>query len=210
MLSVIVPVFNQLDWTKHIVREVEEKCGPCQLIVVDDGSGSETRGWLAGPRWFDVIQNEGVGVNAAWNTGVACAIGDTLLILNNDVVLTDTTVSDLSECLKTHKIACPWTTDGLDKFKLPTSRKSNDIAGWCFMMRKSDWVPVPEELDLWYGDTWQYAMAQKDVGWAGLVHHYGSKTLSDPAAMEQTKIRIAKDRYEWLRLKRLHQIQAHD
>ena len=214
MLSIIIPVKDQLHWTKHIIQDIKKKVTvPHEVIVVDDGSQPDTFEWL-NSRLDDgvslAIRNEVRGVNAAWNLGVNKALGDIVWIINNDIVLTEGLDRELIGVLDKHKIACPWTTEGKVKFMLPLARKSDDLSGWCFMMKKKDWKPIEPRLDLWYGDTWQYAMNGKDVGYIGKIHHYVSKTIFSPEEQKKNRIRILQDKVNWQIIKNELNLNCHD
>lgn len=93
------------------------------------------------------------------------ANGEYILIINNDLVLTESLDATLARGLDTRKIACPFSTIGKHKFSLPIQKKDHMIAGWCFMMKKEDWIPIDPRLDLWYGDNWIYETQNHSVFW---------------------------------------------
>jgi glycosyltransferase involved in cell wall biosynthesis len=140
---------------------------------------------------------EDSGVNKAWNKGVEMAKGEYVFIINNDIVLTKNIDQVLMGLLGSAKIACPFTTEGRYKFNLPVKKKEEDIAGWCFMMKKEDWKPIDARLDIWYGDTFQYYYHNQSVAWGGLIHHYVSKTLKSPEQRDSIQKRINKDKLAW-------------
>ena len=87
--SIIIPTFNGKDLLKDCIysikRHTEE---PYEIIVVDNGSSDGT---------VDICRQEGiafislannVGFPAACNKGLKIATGDTILLLNNDVIVT--------------------------------------------------------------------------------------------------------------------------
>ncbi|QEH32069.1 SPBc2 prophage-derived glycosyltransferase SunS [Aquisphaera giovannonii] len=96
LTSVIVPCFDQLEFTRECVRALVRKTGrPWELIVVDNGSTDGTDRYLAGvadaaPMAVRVIGNaSNRGFPAAVNQGLAAARGEYLVLLNNDAVVTD-------------------------------------------------------------------------------------------------------------------------
>jgi glycosyltransferase involved in cell wall biosynthesis len=89
LLSVVIPVYNELGTIDEIIRRVRA-CGiPCELIVVDDGSTDGTRELLEKYRTqSDVVllfhaKNQGKG--AALRTGMARAKGDVLVVQDADL-----------------------------------------------------------------------------------------------------------------------------
>ena len=96
LASVIVPCFNQLEFTRHCLTAlVRYTRPPWELIVVDDGSTDGTATYLAGvqdasPIPITVVSNPtNRGYATAVNQGLSAALGDFLVLLDNDAVVTD-------------------------------------------------------------------------------------------------------------------------
>ena len=96
LASLIVPVWNQLEFTQQCLAALKEHTRPAwELIVVDNGSTDGTGTYLAGVRDMStvpvtVVSNAtNVGFPAAINQGLRLARGEYLVMLNNDVVVTD-------------------------------------------------------------------------------------------------------------------------
>lgn len=87
--SVIIPVYNQAHHTLACLRALAAHPPACaiEVLVVDDGSSDETRGWMErieGLRYHRRASNG--GFIAACNDGAAHAGGRLLVFLNNDTV----------------------------------------------------------------------------------------------------------------------------
>lgn len=96
LASVIVPCWNQLEFTRKCINASFRKTTPSwELIVVDNGSTDGTGDYLAGvqdvsPLPVTLIANgTNRGFPAAVNQGLGRARGEYLVLLNNDVVVTD-------------------------------------------------------------------------------------------------------------------------
>ena len=96
LTSVIVPCWNQLDFTRHCLRALFRYTDrPWELIVIDNGSTDGTGEFLAGVQVggrvpVTVIHNErNRGFPAAINQGLRAARGEFLVMLNNDAVVTE-------------------------------------------------------------------------------------------------------------------------
>jgi glycosyltransferase involved in cell wall biosynthesis len=96
LASIIIPCWNQLEFTRHcIAAVVRHTRAPWELIVVNNGSTDGTEDYLSGvqdaaPVPVTVIGNaENRGFPAAINQGLEAARGEYLVLLNNDVVVTD-------------------------------------------------------------------------------------------------------------------------
>src|SRR5271166_5732197 len=96
LASVIIPCWNQLEFTRKCISALfRQTGGSWELIVVDNWSTDGTGGYLAGvqdssPVPVTVIANAtNLGFPAAINQGLEFARGEFLVLLNNDVVVTD-------------------------------------------------------------------------------------------------------------------------
>ena len=103
MLSIVIPVFNQLDMTEECIRAVLETTPDCEIIVVDNGSNPAFHWGFVQMQEVKVIRNEeNKGFPVAVNQGIRAAKGDIICLLNNDVIVTpgwaDKLTAALDEC----------------------------------------------------------------------------------------------------------------
>ena len=88
-LSVIIPVYNEVESIEVILERVRAQNMAEEIIVVDDGSKDGTRdvlGKLDGKNGVRIILHEhNKGKGAAVRTGMAAALGDVLLIQDADL-----------------------------------------------------------------------------------------------------------------------------
>ena len=93
--SIIIPCFNQLKYTKKCLESIEQyTTAPYELLLVDNGSTDPTREYLQkyaeGHEHVRIILNDkNLGFAAANNQGLQKAKGDFVLLLNNDVAVTE-------------------------------------------------------------------------------------------------------------------------
>jgi len=114
LASIIIPCWNQLEFTRHciaaLVRHTRE---PWELIVVNNGSTDGTADYLAGVQDtsrvpVSVISNvSNRGFPAAINQGLQVARGEYLVLLNNDVVVTDAWLDQLAALADAQRIESP-------------------------------------------------------------------------------------------------------
>ena len=96
LTSIIIPCWNEIEFTQQCIAALKGHTRPAwELIVVDNGSTDGTGTYLAGVRDMStgpvtVVSNAtNVGFPAAINQGLRLARGEYLVMLNNDVVVTD-------------------------------------------------------------------------------------------------------------------------
>ncbi len=88
--SIIIPVFNKLDYTKNCIRSLISSISDIayEVIIIDNGSTDGTREYLNNLSGdVTIITNhENVGYTIACNQGAAVARGNYLVFLNNDTL----------------------------------------------------------------------------------------------------------------------------
>jgi glycosyltransferase involved in cell wall biosynthesis len=100
--TIIIPVSNQLEFTQQCLASLKEHTRPeWELIAIDNGSNDGTAAYLAGVRDMAsmpvtaVTNTTNLRFPAAINQGLRLACGEYLVLLNNDVVVTDAWLDQL-------------------------------------------------------------------------------------------------------------------
>ena len=99
-ISVVIPTYNRLPILQKCLVALEKqeltdsKLDGYEIILVDDGSSDRTVVWLAENQanlpHVKVIEQNHQGAAAARNLGVANAVGDTIIFIDSDLVVTKT------------------------------------------------------------------------------------------------------------------------
>lgn len=106
-ISVIVVAYNQLALTKQCLASIAERShtAPLEVIVVDnassDGTAEFLRAWEAeAPGRVAIVSETNLGFAGGVNRGLAATRGDILVVMNNDVIVTDGWVGTLAKHLR--------------------------------------------------------------------------------------------------------------
>ncbi len=100
--SIIILTFNQLDYTKLCIESIRKFTHKdyYEIIVVDNNSTDGTIEWLRYQEDLKVIYNkENKGFPAGCNQGIKIATGESVLLLNNDTIVTPNWLNDLNKAL---------------------------------------------------------------------------------------------------------------
>ena len=88
-LSVVIPVFNELQWIREIVRRVQEVPIPKEIVLVDDYSTDGTRNILFEmekvPNIRVIYHEKNQGKGAALRTGFKHTTGDVVIVQDADL-----------------------------------------------------------------------------------------------------------------------------
>lgn len=146
LVSIIILTWNQLDYTQQCVTSIQRHTSePHEIIFVDNGSTDGTLPWLqqlvAMHDNYRLISNrENMGFAKGCNQGIEAATGEYLLLLNNDVVVTECWLSGLLESLcssPTNGIVGPMTNNisGVQQVSQVGYQRLEDLQGFASAYR---------------------------------------------------------------------------
>jgi glycosyltransferase involved in cell wall biosynthesis len=95
MWSVVIPTYNRLPILQKCLTALEQQQfdQPYEIIVIDDGSTDDTVGYLTAQRsdysHVRLIQQDHGGAAAARNLGIEQALGEFIIFIDSDLVVTE-------------------------------------------------------------------------------------------------------------------------
>lgn len=98
--SIVIPTNDRLDLLQRCVASIRKYTEPgVEIIVVDNGSKDGTVSWCQRERLAVVSLPRNEGFPIACNKGLRIATGDTLVLLNNDTVVSTRWLTNLNAAL---------------------------------------------------------------------------------------------------------------
>ena len=167
---IVIPVKDQKDMTTNLLNQLDRQKGYDGIIVLDNGSGEQTKNYLAEQSIARVIDAEGAGIHQMWNMGVEIAMKGgsncNITFLNNDLILGDNFIENLEVALRVGNrlMAISPNYDGrsipsttiYDRICANQYDGKGGVPGFAFMV-KGEWFATgyrfPEECMWWFGDN---------------------------------------------------------
>jgi len=221
MIAICALGWNKADFTQRWLESVQRNSGghTYGLFLMDNGStdGGETSRVMQAFKPVIFERNEGnESIYRGWNRLAMQALkmgAEIVIISNNDLLVgpgwLDPVARELQQGVKRYFLpngGVPQDDEGMRAVVAgKTGQTVQAIAGWCIMMYRDAvplWYPIPEELQLWYGDNWIHSKL-RNAGYTCEalldcpVHHFTSTSFySRPGYVEI----VAKDREIYNRL----------
>ena len=198
--SIVIPVLNQLEYTMKCLASLEANGTPgATVVIVDNGSTDGTAEFLAAEPNIAVIRNpENRGCAAAWNQGVRSSSSDWVLLMNNDVLVTDGWLPALVEFAQAHDlgIASPAIREGELNYDLAAYARQftgemravsrwGTATGICFLVRRRVFEVIglfDEQFRVGQFEDADFFLRARKAGFrlgttgSSFIHHFGSVT----------------------------------
>ncbi len=101
LVSIVTLSWNAVEFTKLALASIAKYTSePYEVVVVDNGSGADSVAYLQGiddPHVRVIYNAENKGYAAGNNQGIAASHGEYVVLLNNDVIVTEHWLDDLLE-----------------------------------------------------------------------------------------------------------------
>ncbi len=202
MYSVIIPTMQRSSRLPALLDTLAGHPLVSEILVINNSEAP----FADGREKVRVIYSgPNLGVNPAWNLGVREAIGTNLAILNDDAEFDPLVLPLAAERLDQGAgiiaISSASFRGGLTHSR-PRFRAVYFMPyqfGVCMLMRRASYVPIPDDLVLWYGDDWLFRhQVQTNYVVDGLVASTDmSTTASAPqfSAAKQADTRAFQSKY---------------
>ena len=199
-VSIVIPLFNQLEYTKQCVESLRNHSTEnVEVLLIDNGSSDGTGDYLATCTDLNVIRNrENLGCAGAWNQGVRETGSEWVVILNNDVIVSSGWLSGLLAAAERERfdVVSPGIREGdhnydIESYARDYVARMHDAVrrgvadGICFMVHRRVFEAIGqfdenfrigqfEDADFFR----RAALAGFRLGTTGnsFIHHFGSVT----------------------------------
>jgi N-acetylglucosaminyl-diphospho-decaprenol L-rhamnosyltransferase len=198
-VSIVVPVYNQLSFTKGCLDSIRKYSDPSEIIIVDNGSSDGTKEFLATcPDIILIANDNNRGFAGACNQGAKEAKGDWVVILNNDVIVSPNWLTGLIEFAETKRldIVTPAIREGEVNYDMISYSQEfirtmagvariGDANGICFMVRRQVFDIIgylDENFIIGQFEDVDFFRRAKEAGFKlgitgrSFIHHFGSVT----------------------------------
>lgn len=191
-VSIITPVFNQLDYTKSYISGIQNTIdADFEVVIINNSSTDGTKDFLDSLefKWLKVVHNKkNYGFGHANNQGAEIATGDAVLFLNNDVVFNHNGwLKNLLATLQQNKNAIVGAQlVRVNDYTIVRGRTHWYINGWCMLMMREIYDAVggfDTGFGLgWFEDVW-FSIRAQQLGYKLQeskidITHLGSKTIT--------------------------------
>jgi hypothetical protein len=201
MFSVIIPTMWKSIRIWGMFHRLHHSDFVDEIIVIDNAKEDRPNSQLYSKVRL-IEQEENIFVNPAWNLGVKECRNENICILNDDVTFNVDEVFNVANLvLLDHPTSClgvhPISYRG---YAGPVEVEKGSIIGegWgcCIFLKKDNWVDIPEELKIWFGDNWIIKNHEKSFSAAFQI----STEMSTTSDLEELSSVIKHDLEEWREL----------
>lgn len=187
--SIVIPtMWRYMPFVNFIHRLAEQEyCG--EIIIINNDNTRTPIIRNSKIRLLDYGKN--IGVNPAWNLGVYASKHDNICILNDDVEFDFAVFEHVNPLLKKGMfiVNSLWslndTRTNPEKINIKLFEPTDQLFHYGSMMfiTKSDWIHIPNELVIFFGDNWIWHQMQtrynnNHVIWNLTVYTPGSVTCN--------------------------------
>lgn len=160
--SVVIPTLQRSDDLHTVVDLCASHPLVVEVLVINNALDALE---FASDKVRVLDQEKNIFVNPAWNLGAREAQGEYLAIINDDVIFDPAAFDVVARKLSRGRVGIigpDKTAMRLEPQGSPTTRIAGFASlhfafGTAMFLRRSDYVPIPEEMLIWGGDDWLFA-----------------------------------------------------
>jgi hypothetical protein len=158
MFSVVIPTMWRSTRILGMLHRLYTSDYVDEIIIVDNDKDSRFSFDNKKVRLLE--QDENIFVNPAWNLGVKEAKNESICILNDDVTFdVEEVFSAAARVLSDHPSSClgvhPLSyKEYNDSIKVAEGSAIGEGWGCCIFLKKDNWVDIPDQFKIWFGDNW--------------------------------------------------------
>ena len=157
--SVIIPTMWRSEYITEMIQIYNNSKHVHEVIIIDNDKTKRLP--ISESKVRILEQTENIFVNPAWNLGVSEAKCENVIIANDDIVMSDfdNVINEANKIL-TENVVIGVDSDcykSIGNIKIIPAEKR--CHGWgCFMiLKKKSYVPINENIKIWYGDDVQFS-----------------------------------------------------
>ena len=151
MISVVIPTI----WKSPVFKDL--LLGLCKHALIEEIiiiSNDKPTFKIEDEKIKIIQQEQNIGVNPAWNLGVSLSKNEYILILNDDLLFDLDFIDNAFSIKDDYSIVSINYDQEQDHIVEPTRRPYG--FGCAFLISKSDYVSIPEDLKIFFGDDWLF------------------------------------------------------
>lgn len=158
--SIVIPTLWKSNRTDKLLKDLEGCEYVDEIIVIDNASIYETDRTIGKIRMISFGEN--IYVNPAWNKGIELAKNNCIALCNDDINFDTNIFGVITENILMYSGIIGMGEgnykDKIDEDKGPYidvwQPGVNDWGWGCLiLLKKSHWLPIPNDIKIWYGDN---------------------------------------------------------
>jgi hypothetical protein len=210
--SVIIPTI----WKGETLNDLLSILYNCELVgevILINNDNKNSKPIPLNDKLIYVEPQKNLFVNPAWNLGVRMSISNNIIISNDDILFD---VEYFINCLIDIHINHMKLEDlgivGMDSDNYDLELNSNSPkfqshgilegkGGWACLLAfdKKNWIPIPNQLKIWYGDNFLLASGKRLIDMSGLKIQTKMSSSAD-TSVDWVKDITDNDLIEWNKL----------
>lgn len=178
MISVVIPVMDSEDITRHLFDQISSNTMiPSEILLIDNGTDHKEYKFYKFHKSFPKLNiryirfERNMGVNIAWNEGMFKSQNPYISVLNNDIIITDYFFEKIYKSFMANTmlgLVVPNTLDDRNQLYYdngsPCLVELEKREGWAFTIKKEiveKSGPIPHPFKIYFGDDFLFLWTKK-------------------------------------------------